>query len=433
MILMETVATPMHIGALLVFDRGDGKAGLAERMRTHLAERLPGTPLLTRLHQAPDGYDSDVWVDVASCDLDHHVTPMAQMSSMAELYAFAASQAMERLDLDRPPFRCFVIDEIGDGRSAMLLKVHHALADGVGFQTMVRLLSDEAPACAPRTSDASLPPDDAWLAMAEQRFADGAVDRSAHRARADSALAILKGGTLPARVRTPVLRMSGGTSTERAFATVSLPLARIRSVAVAFVGTINDIFLAIASTAVRRMLIELDDLPETPIVTNSARSYRRPEHGSFGNRIVALHPHLATDIADPVRRLRAIQTSMAAEKLRTPYDEMMLDAPERPHGARDRRARFAERPPGAAVLPGNVSISNVPGPDTTLTFAGHRLLANHPTPIIGGGRFLNVTSRRLHDHLDLGIMVDPTRIPDVGSVAALLVEALDEYEHLASG
>ena len=49
-------------------------------------------------------------------------------------------------------------------------------------------------------------------------------------------------------------------------------------------------FLAIAATAVRRLLIEMDDLPDTPIVVNSARSYRRPEHGSFGNRIVAMHP-----------------------------------------------------------------------------------------------------------------------------------------------
>ena len=35
---------------------------------------------------------------------------------------------------------------------------------------------------------------------------------------------------------------------------------------------------------------------------NSARSYRRPEHGEFGNRIVALHPHLATHLADPLAR-----------------------------------------------------------------------------------------------------------------------------------
>ncbi len=432
MVLMDTEATPMHIGALLLFESGRDVADFSERMRTHLAQRLPGTPLLSVLRQAPGGYDSDAWVDVASCDLDHHVTSIDAAMTTPELHAFVATQAMERLDLSRPPFRCFVIDDVGAGRSAMLLKVHHAVADGIGFQTIVRLLSDEAPACPPREFDTTLPSDAAWLRAAERRFADDEAARTLHRARADEALAVLKSGSLPRRARTPVLRMSGDTSQHRAFRAISLPLGRVRSTAAAFGGTVNDIFLAIAASTVRRTLIELDDLPETPIVANSARSYRRPEHGPFGNRIVALHPHLATDVDDPVERLRAIQASMAAERLRTPWDEMMLDAPDRPFGARDRRSKFAERPPGAAVLPGNVSLSNVPGPDATLTFAGRRLLANHPTPIIGGGRFLNITSRRLGEHLDLGIMVDPTRVPDVGAVAAGLVDALDEYQRLVT-
>ena len=65
--------------------------------------------------------------------------------------------------------------------------------------------------------------------------------------------------------------MSGPTSNERAFAT----------------------------------LIAIDDLPKTPVVINSARSYRQNDHAPFGNRIVALHPHLATHLADPIARLRA--------------------------------------------------------------------------------------------------------------------------------
>jgi diacylglycerol O-acyltransferase len=205
----------------------------------------------------------------------------------------------------------------------------------------------------------------------------------------------------------------------------------MKAVARALDGTINDLFLAVSGGAMRALLIELDDLPETPLVINSARSYRRAEHGDFGNRIVALHPHIGTHIADPLDRLRAVQAAMAKERDRTHLDEAMLGQPERPYGARDRRAKFAERMEGGKqLLPGNISLSNVPGPATRLSYAGYEQIANFPVPIIGSGRFLNITSRRNAEWLDMGVMADPTRIPDVGRVPLLLEQALADYEAL---
>jgi hypothetical protein len=223
--------------------------------------------------------------------------------------------------------------------------------------------------------------------------------------------------------------MGGTTSPQRAIATWSVPLARFKAAATALDATINDLFLAVAGGAMRALLLALDDLPAEPLVVNSARSYRQAEHGLFGNRIVALHPHIATHLADPIARLRAIQAAMANERARTRFDEAMLGQPERPYGARDRRAKFAERTAGGRqLLPGNISLSNVPGPAEVLRYAGYAQVANHPVPIIGSGRFLNVTSRRNADMLDMGIMADPTRVPDVAEVPVLLEQALAEYE-----
>src|SRR5690606_19054835 len=278
-----------------------------------------------------------------------------------------------------------------------------SVADGIGFQSVLGMLTDDAPPAAGERQAGVLPSNEAWRAAADARFEAEAPLREAKRAAMSEAQAKLKSGELPGRAPTPTLKLSGPTSAERAYTTLSLPLARIKALAKALDGTINDIFLAIASTALRRYLIEIDDLPEQPLVVNSARSYRRPEHGLFGNRIVALHPHLATNIADPIARLRAIQESMANERLRTPYDEALLDAPEKPYGARDRRAKFAERTSsGAAILAGNVTLSNVPGPDSPRYMAGYRQVANFPTPILGSGRFFNITLRRNADMLDMG-------------------------------
>nr|WP_281414795.1 wax ester/triacylglycerol synthase domain-containing protein [Sphingopyxis soli] len=434
MILSETDASPMHVGALIILDVPlDAQEGLAAVLRRQLADRLPATPLLVRLHEAPDGYDSDVWADIARADLETLVAaePHDGAWNEAELYDAVASLNMRRLDLSGPPFAAHVFEQLTAGGSAIYLKVHHSVADGIGFQAILGLLSDAAPPATARFADARLPEPEKWCQRAEARFAAEADLRAAQAARRKDALAALE-AFKDDREPTPELKMSGPTSDRRRYATISMPLARVKAAGARLDATVNDIFLTLASTALRNYLIEIDDLPATPLVINSARSYRRDTHGMFGNRIVALHPHLATHLPDPVERLRAIQASMASEMQRTGHDEALLDAAEKPFGARDRRVAFAEHMAGGKrLLPGNLTLSNVPGPAEARSYAGFRQLHNYPVPIIGSGRFLNITSRRSGDNLDMGVIADAAKIADVGRVAALFTAALDELEFLA--
>lgn len=433
MILSETDASPMHIGALVMLQVPRGrKDEFHDEIRTHLAHRLAGTPLQMRLMQAPEGYDSDVWVDAGSIDLDTHVVRVDADLDDAKLRSFVAEQSMVRLDMTGPPFHILVFDRLRGDRAALYVKIHHAVADGVGFQSLLELLSDAAPETAQQATVPAPPAAAAWRELSDAYFDAQAAVVSDHAERRKWALAALearKADPTKARARTPTLRLSGPTSTQRRYATLGLPLPRLKVVGAMLGATINDMLLALVSTALRRHLLELDDLPDAPIVSNSARSYRRPEHGLFGNRISAQHPHLATTLADPVERLRAIQASMRNEQDRAPFDVAMLDQPEKPFGARDRRAKFAARlADGKGLLPGNLTLSNVPGPTGPVSYAGFRQLANYPVPIIGSGRFLNVTSRRYADMLDVGVMSDPTRLPDVERLAGFIAEALDTYE-----
>ncbi|ALH80326.1 wax ester/triacylglycerol synthase domain-containing protein [Sphingopyxis macrogoltabida] len=434
MILSETDASPMHVGALILLDvPADGQDDFAAAIRRQFADRLPATPLLVRLHEAPDGYDSDVWADIARADLETLVAvePHDGAWSEAELYDAVARLNMRRLDLSGPPFAAHLFERLAEGGSAIYLKMHHSVADGIGFQTVLGLLSDAAPPATARFADARLPEPEKWRCKADARFADEEALRAAQSARRKQALAELD-AFKDDREPTPQLAMSGPTSDKRRYATISLPVARVKAAGKALDATVNDIFLTLASTALRNYLGEMGDLPDTPLVINSARSYRRDEHGSFGNRIVALHPHLATHLVDPVARLRAIQASMAKEMQRTAHDEALLDAAEKPYGARDRRAAFAERLAGGKrLLPGNLTLSNVPGPAEARSYAGFRQRHNYPVPIIGSGRFLNITSRRSGDNLDMGVIADAEKIADVGRIAALFTAALDELEIVA--
>lgn len=433
MILTETDQTPMHIGAFLEFQTSSaGQAGFFGNMKQQIVARLLHTPLMMRLRSSPGGYDSDAWASVAALDEDYHFIQCSQQLERSELLAFIARQNMQRLDLAHPPFRVTVFDQLPDEKAAILLFVHHAVVDGIGFQNILDRLSDTYPPSPAEPFDAQLPNEEEWRSLAAERF-ELEADLRAEKSEAFKAARLALKGEQYARSTTPELRFSGPTSTRRSYDTLSLQLSDMASLATALGGTVNDVFLAIAADALRKALLRIESLPELPLVVNSARSYRRPEHGAFGNRIVAMNPHLATHLSDPLLRFQAIQASMQKEKARTYLDEQLLDQPERPYGARDRRAAFADRTrDGAAVIPGNVSLSNVPGPSQKRTMAGYEQASNFPVPALGSGRFLNITSRRHAGLLNLGIMVDPERFDHIDLIKAGLVNAVAMYRELSS-
>ena len=436
LILLEGDETPMHIGSLLVLDVPDGQRDdAADRLRAHLIDRLPATPLLRRLHRAPLGFDSDVWLRADDVDIDAHIVVHRRERPFTDedLHRFVEEQVMRRLDLAAPPFSIQILDPVEGGRLAMYVRVHHCVADGVGFQTVLGLLSDdeaELDVAAAELSD-ELADRHQWLADSVRAFRAQRAGEPARQATRRAAIAALRDPTLQ-RPETPTLTLSGPTSARRAYTRLTFPFDEMQRAAKALTATLNDLFLALAGTAMRNHLIEIDDLPGLALTTNSARSYRRREHGAFGNRIVAIHPHLATNEADPIDRLRAIQESMALERRRTVYDEALLNQPETPFGPLVRRRRFAERRgSGGSILPGNITVSNVPGPARVRTYAGFRQVSNHPTPLLGSGRALNFTARRNGASFDVGVMADPTKIADVEHIATLLRDAFGSYEALS--
>src|SRR3546814_9441145 len=156
MILSETGASPMHVGALILLDVPDDRRDdFAVAIRRQFADRLPATPLLARLHRAPDGYDSDVWADIARADLETLVAvePHDGVWSEADLYAAVARLNMRRLDLSGPPFAAHLFERLAGGGSALYLKMHHSVADGIGFQTILGLLSDAASPATARSEE----------------------------------------------------------------------------------------------------------------------------------------------------------------------------------------------------------------------------------------------------------------------------------------
>jgi diacylglycerol O-acyltransferase / wax synthase len=442
-IRLETDQTPHHIGSLQLYDlAGRSPYDFFAAVRNHFEKRLPATPLLCRHRSAPFRYDADVWMDVAACDLDEHIERIEpdHPLSRSELHAFVDERVVHRLDLSKPPFKVLVIDRVEDGRAAVFMMVHHSVADGIGFQNIMASILDDTPtptyASPTSTRDERPPSALLWLALSALRFRREAREEAARASERDEARAVFRAfrkDPTKARAATPELAMAKQTSGRRRYTSMSLPFERIRLVGKALGGTVNDAFLTIATGALRRCLGDSGESLDAPLVAVAARSYRKPEHGDFGNRIITLNPALPVHLENPVDRFRAIQASMAIELERAALTEPLISEFDKPFGARDRYRQYAARTAGgSSVMQGNVTLSTVPGPAGSVYLAGFELLANYPAPILGSGRFLNITLRRYRDQLDLGIMTDPEQLADPERLRTQLLEALEELEGAGS-
>ncbi|HVF08695.1 MAG TPA: wax ester/triacylglycerol synthase domain-containing protein [Actinomycetota bacterium] len=142
---LETPAVHMHVAGVSVFDpRDDGSLTYDDvqrvvEARLHLAPRLR-----ERILQIPLGLARPFWVDDERFDLDFHLRRAAIPSPGGR---FQLERAIGRvlsrpLDLAKPLWELYVFEGLAEHRTAVLLKLHHALADGISGLTIASALFD---------------------------------------------------------------------------------------------------------------------------------------------------------------------------------------------------------------------------------------------------------------------------------------------------
>ena len=236
-------SVPMNIGAVLEFDTAGGPSLAAVRA---LSERVPTIPRLRqRLRRVPFGCGRPVWVDDPDFVLDRHLLEREWPTPGGDrqLLDVAAELICQRLDTDRPLWRACLVTDLLGGQAALILVLHHVLADGLGGLAILAALADPG-LPAPTRTFPQRPPQ--WRELA--------VDAAREKIRVAS--------TLPTRLRRGLagLRELGlgprrprliertslnrPTSERRQFATVTVPLADIVTAAHRAGGTVNDVVLA---------------------------------------------------------------------------------------------------------------------------------------------------------------------------------------------
>ncbi|MEP7019790.1 MAG: wax ester/triacylglycerol synthase family O-acyltransferase [Pseudonocardiales bacterium] len=464
----ETSTTLTHVGGVIILDPSAAPGGqlTAEGLRALVASRLHlVAPLRWRLHQVPLGLDLPYWVDAGTVDLEHHLREvhLSVPGTDEQLGEQIARLAETALDRDKPLWECYLVHGLSGGRQALYTKVHHAMIDGVSAAEVLAVVLDLDPQprhVAPPLDDPG-PEVSPGTAEMLQRSARHAMTRplqmlrcapvmlphlldlpGAARTPGAGVLGILAGGlgrlagratpALPERPPpAPNTPFNGPITAQRDFAFIDLPLDEVKAVKNVLGFTVNDVVMALCTTALRRWLIDHDALPEGPLIASIPVSVRTPEQlGTGGNQISFMLTALPTDVADPARRLDVLHTSLAAAKRRfgaTParlLHEFSAALPQTMHGVASRTVLRAATMSGP---PFNLFVSNVAGPQVPLYAAGARVTGNYPVSVvsdIGGG--INITVMSYDGNLDFGIIVCHDMVPDVWEIARHLRDALSE-------
>jgi WS/DGAT/MGAT family acyltransferase len=446
---IETPSHHMHVAMVAVFDPTDMPGGYSfERVKAMIASRLPRIPLFRRrLAEVPFNLHFPVWVEDPDFDLDYHVRRVAAPApgSTAELCAMGGDFVSRQLDRTKPLWEMQIVEGLAGGKIGVLAKVHHSTIDGVSGAEMMVHLFDLEPVAAPDEPVPDgrpiehVPSDFELVAYAARSIATNPVRLvRLIPATVGSVVGLVRtrrrseGPGMAAPFNAPRTPFNAAITAHRRVAISHLALADVKRVKKAFGTTVNDVVLALCAGALRGYLDKLGELPDAPLVAVVPISVRdEVADESSSNQVSAMFVSLATDIADPVERLRAIAegTRGAKEDHKAIGASMLQDWAQFAAPAVFARAsrlyssmKLADRHRPIH----NVIISNVPGPPFPLYLAGAKLLMLCPLGPVMEGAGLNITVLSYQDSIDVGLIACSELMPDLDDLAADFVEAMGE-------
>ncbi|HET6154333.1 MAG TPA: wax ester/triacylglycerol synthase family O-acyltransferase [Marmoricola sp.] len=446
----ESHRTPMQVAMLATFKVPEGQpdfvGDLVARWR-EVRDFHPPFNYLLKTVPVPS------WKELApeEIDLDYHFrhNALPRPGSQRELGVLVSRLHSQKMDRRYPLWECHLIEGLEEDQWSMYMKVHHSQIDGVGgIRLLKRILSadPDARGMLPPWAVGTRGPDQSGLpkreapAVPAQRDGISLSHALGTAATAGSAVVASLGKTYTESMvgsdqkdravpfRAPKTLFNGRIHTPRRFATQHYSLERLRAVATAIDGSLNDVFLAICGGALRRYLLDAGELPDEPMIANVPVSVRPGDQPGVGNAITFLYSSLGTDIDDPVVRIKAIQESTRLGKERLPaVDGLAMDAYTAVlmgpflsqailgFGGRGRPAS-------------NVVISNVPGPAEPRYLDGSRLEEIYPVSLLFNGQALNITAVSYDGEFNIGFTGCRDSIPSLQKIAVHAGEELEALE-----
>jgi WS/DGAT/MGAT family acyltransferase len=445
-LVLERPNAYMHVASTQIFEAGplrkpDGGVD-ADLIRELIGAQLHRIPRYRQKLAWIPFENHAVWVDDDRFQLEYHVrhTSLPRPGSEEQLKRLSARVMQQHLDRERPLWEIWIAEGLDKDRFALVSKVHHCMVDGVSGVDLMKVLmslspealpSDEPPRFVPRPapSAAELMRHE-WMRRAGfplRAFGDlRALFGQAEETRREllvrlRAAAETLGATLRSASTTPLNRPIGP---HRRFDWMAMDLADVKAVRKAFGGSLNDVVLTVVTGAVRRFLerrgVRLRDLDFRVMAPVSVRS--ADESGALGNRVSAWVVPLPLAEDDPREQLAVIagRTSELKESKSAVGAEILTQVADwTPSNLLALGARNATR-----LLPFNMVVTNVPGPQVPMYMAGAPMTEVYPHVPLMDNLGLGVALLSYNGRIHWGFSADWDVVPDLDLFVADTKDAL---------
>ncbi len=355
----------------------DGTPDLSA-LRSALGRRVDALPALRRAIIG-DGRGHR-WVE-AHPDLRHHVRPVEVPNEPEALERLCAHLMTVPLRLDQPPWEILVAPRAKGGQTAVILRIHHVLADGMAAVAIVQSLFDDA-----RHDEAPRAPT--------------SVVRRSLLTRVTYGLRRIRLTVSSHEVGTTVLL--GERTDSRAVVFLDADLLALEARMRPRGSTVNDALLASVAAGYRAALSAAGErIPDRLPVSVPVALERR---GAARNQVGVMLVRLPLTVPDPDERLRLIGAQTRIEKAAA-RDQGTLEFMRGPAGARimNRLAR-RQRLVGGFV-------TNVRGPERAQRLAGAPIGPIWPVAVLAANVRLGVAALSVGGRLCLGIHFDAAHVP----------------------
>lgn len=409
-----------------------------------------------RIMRVPLDLHHPVWVADPNFDPEEHFnqTTLAAPGGKQALCDFLSELAGMPLQADRPLWEIWLLDGLEHGRIAVVLKLHHALADGKTVSALIKethLKHDQLPKGKQAIEGESIPSSARLMADAMiDLFKSYTVElphyyQHLKQAREGSdALKQIEAeieGESVAPFSAPWTILNQGGSPERLYRYESFSLSDFKKLAKHFDCTVNTMILGVCSEALRRYLQEVDEVPQTSLISAMPmgdQADSSPETllgcGIHNNNLAVAAVPLFQNIMDFQERIQAIKRA----------SRVAIDTVRRSNGRRF--DNYLDFMPGTFVRLmnaalnrrsakkqssfANVVISNVPGPRETLYALDGRMKMVDllSTGNITDAGSLNITVWSYVDRLNFSFYIRKYALPQPEKLMAYVREVVSELQ-----
>lgn len=440
----ETATSHMHTIKVVVLDTSARTEPLtAEGLPAMIEDRLRRMPVLrTRVVAVPYELGNPVVVDDPDFDLSRHlrVATAAAPGGRRQLDDVVAGIAGTPLPRDRPLWELTVVEGLAEDRVAFVMKLHHALADGIASVALLEnaFVVDDGDAVVEDFRPEPLPTGRSLYRSAANGAARRLVSAPGLAARTVAGYRRARSARRAEEVRPPGPFAGPRTgfnvalTADRTFATAVLGMPALVAAKEAAGVSLNDVFLAVCGGGVRRYLARRGALPGRSLTASVPMATRTGSHRLSGNHVDNLFLRLHTELADPVERVRAIHAeSTSARRIRAALGPELFE--ERADAVPPFVHSLANASVGATRLAGrlrpplNVVASCVRGPRTPLEVDGGTVTALFSSGPILEGIGLNLTAWTYVDTMSVSVLGCSASLPDPERLAADLEAELHDW------